>query len=236
MDPRARTIAHGSSTFDDGPDSQAITVRTPNAPPLERPVVLTRDGRVIDELSPSVDGPRSPNSTLPMSARPVPSRLPLSVRAPASRQSEAQWFEKEPLVAPGVPEIPEPSRAVPLGATLEPRAHRVARAGGFTMIAVLLVGIAAAGTVFFLSSSTANEARAPEPTSTTQVTNAEVPAAAPVAPDPVVTAAPPAKPAMKTVRAIDLPTTPSYVPPPTPAPTATAVETSSESPDLQENR
>lgn len=234
MDPRARTITQGSA--DNGPDSQAITVRTPNAPPLERPVILTRDGRVIDELSPAIDGPRSPNSTLPMSGRPAPSRIPLSARAPASRQSEAQWFEKEPLVAPGVAEIPEPSHAAALSPTLEPHPHR-ARGGGFAMIAVLLVGIATAGSVFFLSSTTANEAKAPEPASTTQVTNAEVPAAAPVVPDPEVTAAPPPappKPLVKTVRAVDLPTTPatSHAPEPAPKP----VETSSEPAELQENR
>lgn len=237
MDPRARTITQGS--VDNGPDSQAITVRTPNAPPLERPVVITRDGRVIDELSPAIDGPRSPNSTLPMSGRPVPSRIPLSARAPASRQSEAQWFEKEPLVAPGVAELPEPSHAAALSPTLEPPSHR-GRAGGFAMVAVLLVGIAVAGSVFFLSSTTADEAKAPATATTTQITNAEVPAAAPVVPEPVVTAAAPPptppKPAVKTVRAVDLPSTltPSYAPAPSPSPAP--AETSSETPELQENR
>ena len=179
----------GSPT-DDEIDSEAITVRTPNLPPVvvdedEAPFPLVRSVRPGDAAT----------STLRLQ--------PLSLRAPASKQHESAWFEKElpPFVAPGVPEVAEP-----LGAAIDARHGYTApssRGVGFAMVALLLAGVVAAGSFFFLSSrSRTEDAKVPDPTSTTQLTSAEVPSTA-LAPAPETTTA--ATPIVKTVRTSDLP-------------------------------
>lgn len=181
------------SQRDDEADSEAITVRTPDLPP------------VVEDEAP-----------FPL-VRPARSNPPMSLRSPASKEPESAWFEKEPplFVAPGVAEVAEP-----IGSTLDVRqgfAPSRSRAIGFLAVAVGLAGIVAAGSFFFLSA----RAIADRP-ATTQLTNGEapvpvVPAAPPVtapapAPMPEATPAATTTPAVKTVRTTDLPDSRRVVP------------------------
>lgn len=179
LPPAARTT---DSPSDDEVDSEAVTVRTPNLPPI-----------VSDEEAPfplvSARSARAPGSTLRMQA--------LSLRAPVSKAHESAWFEKESafFVAPGVREIAEPLD--PRHGLVVPSSRRV----GFLMVSLLLAGVVAAGSYFFLTGRT-DEAKVPDQASTTQITNAE-------ALPPVIASAlapvPETWPVVKTVRTSDLP-------------------------------
>ena len=125
---------------------------------------------------------------------------PASARAPVSNRFESQWFAPtNPRLAPIGNEVfgrrgwqpPPPSRGI-----------------AFAAVSLLLVGVAAAGTFFFLGPDS-NRSQT-TPVSTTTITNAEVPAppADPPAPPPETTTAPMV---MRTVTPNDLPAAPPVV-------------------------
>lgn len=188
--PPATRIA--DSANDDEIDSEAVTVRTPNLPPI----VVEREEAPFPLVRPVRTG-NAPTSTLRLQ--------PLSLRAPASKQHESAWFEKEPpaFVAPGVPEVAET-----LGASVDALHGYTApssRGVGFAMVAMLLAGVVAAGSFFFLSSRTrTDDAKVPDPTSTTQLTNAEAPPTVIAAPTPAPETTTTATPVVETVRTSDL--------------------------------
>lgn len=122
----------------------------------------------------------------------------VSAQAPVSNREELTWFTP-----------PTQPRMQPVGGDLElrrgwqppPSSHGVA----FALVSILMIGIATAGTVFFLAPATGKTAHSAEPISTTTLTLADVPtptptpqvtttpANLPAAPPPVADNAPKAK-------------------------------------------
>jgi len=121
---------------------------------------------------------------------------PLSARSPASSRFESQWFAlTNPKLSPIGPEIFEERRGW--------RPPPPSRGLAFAAVSLLLVGVAAAGTFFFLAPDSKSSHLA-TPISTTTITNAEVPSA----PSPPSSAQGPSVPA---ITPADLPSPPPVV-------------------------
>ena len=123
---------------------------------------------------------------------------PPSAGAPASKRFESQWFAAtNPKLAPIGDEIFEERRGW--------RPPPPSRGLTFAAVSLLLVGVAAAGTFFFLGPDS-NRAHNVTPVSTTTITNAEVPSA----PAPAAAASPTVE-TVPTVTPAELPSAPTVV-------------------------
>ncbi len=147
---------------------------------------------------------------------PVPASIttsgPSSTRPPVSSRLESQWFSPNGQAPASVPYV----AATPLMSDLEERKGWVrpsgssARGIAFAAVSLLLVGVAAAGTFFFLAPETNKEAKGPEPVSTTNITSGDMTPTPPVAPGPetAVTDTATAPTVQRTMTPADLPTAP----------------------------
>lgn len=105
------------------------------------------------------------------SRAPVSQQAPVSMNAPVSRNYEKQWFNEPPPLSVEPPMTPIGDDLLAESRGFLPRSPE--RGLAFAAVALALLGIAGAGTYFFFGlENTAHQ----EETSTTTVTNAEVPA------------------------------------------------------------
>lgn len=180
--------------------------RSPASMPRPSPMAHIRN---IDASFLSNDGADAP---APVPA-PVTASGPNSTRPPVSSRFESQWFSPNGQAPASVPYV----AATPLMSDLDERKGWVRPSGGsargiaFAAVSLLLVGVAAAGTFFFLAPDSNKEAKGPPPVSTTNITSGEVtptPTPAPDTPATTVTDTATAPTVQRTTTPADLPTAP----------------------------
>lgn len=185
--------------------------RSPASMPRPSPMAHIRN---IDASFLSNDGADAP----PPAPTPAPvTSGPNSTRPPVSSRLESQWFSPNGQAPASASYV----AATPLMSDLEERKGWVRPSGGsargiaFAAVSLLLVGVAAAGTFFFLAPDSNKEAKGPSPVSTTTITSGEVTPTKEPAPQPApdtaattVTDTATAPTVQRTMTPADLPTAP----------------------------